>query len=127
MSGNSKEERIEMPLVKSWKENLEKKNQGTTCFERRMKFAQLILKKLKQQPLRWTPLLKSMIQVCGSPPRLYYMLKFLEQNGFVQRVPIKGKSHCSITDRGKELLRVLSENKDSSKTCTSVESPQGRM
>jgi len=94
------------------KEDLVKKNGAETCFERRLELAKSILKKLEQQPLRWTPLLKTMIQVCGSPPRLYYVLKFLEQKGFVQRVAIKGKSHWSITDRGKELLKVLSADRD---------------
>jgi len=94
------------------KESLVEKNCNKTCFERRLELARLILKKLEQQPLRWTPLLKTMIQVCGSPPRLYYVLKFLEQKGFVQRVAIKGKSHWSITDRGKELLKVLSADRD---------------
>jgi len=92
------------------------KNETATCFERRINLANLILSKLEQQSLRWTPLLKAMVQVCGSPPRLYYILKFLEQNGFVHRVLISGKSHWSITDRGKELLKVLSADKDSQKT-----------
>jgi len=92
------------------------KNETATCFERRINLAKLILSKLEQQSLRWTPLLKAMIQVCGSPPRLYYILKFLEQNGFVHRVLISGKSHWSITDRGKELLKVLSADRDSQKT-----------
>jgi len=96
------------------------KNEATTCFERRIKLAKLILSRLEQQPLRWTPLLKALIQVCGSPPKLYYILKFLEQNGFVCRVPICGKSHWSITERGKELLRALSEDKDSMKKRPSV-------
>ena len=92
------------------------KNEAVTCFERRIKLAESILKKLEQQSLRWTPLLKAMIQVCESPPRLYYILKFLEQNGFVCRVLINGKFHWSITDRGKELLKVLSSDKEVLKT-----------
>jgi len=73
-----------------------------------MKLVRLVLSRLEWQPFRWTPLLKALIQACGSPPRLYYVLRFLEQNGFVHRVLIGGKSHWSITDRGKELLKVLS-------------------
>jgi len=96
------------------------KNEVATCFERRMKLVKMVLSKLEQQSFRWTPLLKAMIQVCGSPPRLYYILKFLERNGFVHRVLIGGKSHWSITDRGKELLKVLSEDRGSLKAHTSV-------
>jgi len=68
------------------------------------------LGKLEKAPLRWTPLLKALIRVCGSPPRLYYVLKYLERNSFVCRVVVDGKSHWSITDKGKELLKVLSED-----------------
>jgi len=72
-----------------------------------MELARIVLSKLEKAPLRWTPLLKALIRVCGSPPRLYYVLKYLERNGFVCRVVVDGKSHWSITDRGRELLRVV--------------------
>ena len=101
--------------MKNWKESLKEKNKASSCFERRINLAKMILNKLEQQPLRWTPLLKATIHACGSPPRLYYILKFLEENGFVHRILINGKSHWSIADRGKELLKVLSVDKDSSK------------
>lgn len=97
--------------MKGWKESLFEKDQGASCFERRMKLVKLVLSRLDQQSFRWTPLLKALIRVCGSPPRLYYILKFLEQNGFVRHVMIDGKSHWAITDRGKELLKVLSADK----------------
>ena len=75
-----------------------------------MELARLVLSKLEKTPLRWTPLLKALIRACGSPPRLYYVLKYLERNGFVCRVLVDGKSHWSITDKGRELLRILSED-----------------
>jgi DNA-binding HxlR family transcriptional regulator len=75
-----------------------------------MELARLILRKLEQQPLRWTPLLKATIQVSGSPPRLYYILKYLEKKGFVQHVIINKKPHWAVTEKGKELLKVLSED-----------------
>ena len=78
-----------------------------------MKLVRLVLSRLEWQPFRWTPLLRVLIQACGSPPRLYYVLRFLEQDGYVQRVLIGGKYHWSITDRGKELLKVLSAGRDS--------------
>ena len=102
--------------MKNWKMNPLEEDDVGTCFERRLRLAKLILKKLELQPLRWTPLLKAIIQVCGSPPRLYYILKFLEQNGFAHRILISGKSHWSITDNGRELLKVLSAERVSFKT-----------
>jgi len=75
-----------------------------------MELARLILCKLEQQPFRWTPLLKSTIQVSGSPPRLYYILKYLEKKGFVQHVTINKKPHWTVTEKGKELLKALSED-----------------
>jgi len=99
--------------LKNWKENLTEKSDGVSCFERRLNLVRLVLSRLERQPFRWTPLLRVLIQACGSPPRLYYVLRFLEQDGYVQRVLIGGKSHWSITDRGKELLKVLSAGRDS--------------
>ena len=83
----------------------------TKSLEKRMELARLILRKLEQQPLRWTPLLKATIQVSGSPPRLYYILKYLEKNGFVQHVTVNKKPHWTVTEKGKELLRVLSKER----------------
>jgi DNA-binding HxlR family transcriptional regulator len=80
--------------------------------ERRLNHARAVLSKLAQQPLRWTPLLKATIPVCGSPPRLYYILKYLEKEGFVEHVTIKEKPHWVITERGKQFLKVLSRNTD---------------
>ncbi|MGQ9565592.1 MAG: hypothetical protein ACUVT5_03485 [Candidatus Bathyarchaeales archaeon] len=60
--------------------------------------------------MRWTPLVKATIQVCGSPPRLYYILKFLEKEGFVMHENVKGKLHWRITEKGDELLNVLSKD-----------------
>ena len=73
-----------------------------------MELAKLILRKLEQQPLRWTTLLKATIQISGSPPRLYYILKYLEENSFVQHVTINKKPHWTVTEKGKELLKALS-------------------
>ena len=98
--------------MKNWKENLTEKSDGVSCFERRLKLVRLVLSRLERQPFRWTPLLRVLIQACGSPPRLYYVLRFLERNGFVQRISVGDKSHWSITEKGKELLRVLSVDKD---------------
>jgi len=78
------------------------------AFERRIKLVKAILLRLEKKPLRWTPLLKATIQDCGSPPRLYYTLKFLEKNGFAEKVLIKDKPHWSITEKGRQLLKVLS-------------------
>ncbi|MFQ5758565.1 MAG: hypothetical protein ACE5IF_02680 [Candidatus Bathyarchaeia archaeon] len=80
--------------------------------ERRLNHARTVLSKLEQQPLRWTPLLKATIQVCGSPPRLYYILKYLEKEGFVKHISIKDKPHWAITEKGKQFLKVLSKNTD---------------
>jgi len=103
--------------LKGWKESLEDKDEGTSCFERRMRLVNLVLSRLDQQAFRWTPLLKALINACGSPPRLYYILRYLEKNGFVCRTMIEGKSHWAITDKGKELLKVPSaDQNDFSKT-----------
>ena len=60
--------------------------------------------------MRWTPLVKATIQVCGSPPRLYYILKFLQKNGFVTHEDVDGKPYWKITEKGKEFLDVLSKS-----------------
>jgi len=78
-------------------------------FEKRLDQIQFILRKLARQPMRWTPLVKVTIQVCGSPPRLYYILKFLEKKGFIAHENIEEKLHWKITEKGKELLNVLSK------------------
>jgi len=85
----------------------------TKSLEKRMELARLILHKLEQQPLRWTPLLKAMIHVSGSPPRLYYILKYLEKNGFVKHEIINEKPHWTATEKGKELLKALSKDSSS--------------
>ncbi|MEM3011507.1 MAG: hypothetical protein QXE76_06825 [Candidatus Bathyarchaeia archaeon] len=78
------------------------------AFERRLELIRTVLSKLERQPMRWTPLLKATIQHCGSPPRLYYTLKFLEKNGFVQHKILNEKQYWIITEKGKELLKLLS-------------------
>jgi DNA-binding PadR family transcriptional regulator len=78
------------------------------AFERRLELVRTVLGKLERQPMRWTPLLKATIQKCGSPPQLYYILKFLERNGFVQRKILNKKQHWTITEKGKELWKALS-------------------
>ena len=85
----------------------------TKSLEKRMELAKLILRKLEQQPLRWTPLLKATIHFSGSPPRLYYILKYLERNGFVKHEIINKKPHWIITEKGKELLKALSKDSSS--------------
>lgn len=80
--------------------------------ERRLDQARAVLSKLEQQPLRWTPLLKVTVHACGSPPRLYYILKYLEKNGFVNHITVKDKPHWVITEKGRQFLKVLSENTD---------------
>lgn len=59
--------------------------------------------------MRWTPLMKATMMVCGSPPRLYYILKFLEKQGFVTHEYVEGKPCWKITEKGNELLNVLSK------------------
>ena len=80
--------------------------------ERRLNHARVVLSKLEQQPMRWTPLLKETIKVCGSPPRLYYILKYLEKEGFVKHITIQKKPHWAITEKGKKFLKILSKNTD---------------
>ena len=99
--------------MKGWKESLAEKDAGSSCFERRMRLVRLVLSSLDRQAFRWTPLLKALINACGSPPRLYYILRYLEKNGFVCRTIIEEKSHWAITERGKELLKALSVDKGS--------------
>ncbi|RLG93065.1 hypothetical protein DRO34_01315 [Candidatus Bathyarchaeota archaeon] len=77
------------------------------AFERKFQLVKAVLLKLEKKPMRWTPLLKAMIQECGSPPRLYYTLKFLEKNGFAEKILIKDKPHWNITPKGRELLKAL--------------------
>lgn len=78
--------------------------------ERRLNHARVVLSRLEQQPLRWTPLLKATMEVCGSPPQLYYILKYLEKKGFIEHITIKEKPHWAITEKGKEFLKVLTKN-----------------
>jgi len=78
-------------------------------FERRLEQTKAVLSKLSRQPMRWTLLLKATIQVCGSPPRLHYILKFLKKNGFVKRVVVNKKLHWAITEKGEAFLNLLSE------------------
>jgi len=78
-------------------------------FEKRLEQIRFILNKLSRQPLRWTPLVKATIQVCGSAPRIYYILKFLERKTFITHENINGKLYWKITEKGKALLAVLSE------------------
>jgi len=76
-------------------------------FEKRLEQIRFILNKLSRQPLRWTPLVKATIQVCGSAPRIYYILKFLEKKAYVTHESLEGKLHWKITEKGKELLKAL--------------------
>lgn len=38
-------------------------------------------------------------------------MKYLEKNGFVEHVTIKEKPHWAVTEKGRELLKLLSEDK----------------
>jgi DNA-binding PadR family transcriptional regulator len=78
-------------------------------FEKRLEQIRFILNRLSRQPLRWTPLVKASIQVCGSAPRIYYILKFLEKKAFVTHENINGKLYWKITEKGRTLLAILSE------------------
>jgi DNA-binding PadR family transcriptional regulator len=42
--------------------------------------------------------------------QLYYILKFLQKSSFVIHENIEGKPHWKITEKGKELLDVLSKS-----------------
>lgn len=78
-------------------------------FEKRLEQVRFILNKLSRQPLRWTPIVKASIQVCGSAPRIYYILKFLQRKAFVTHERLEGKLYWKITEKGKTLLIAISE------------------
>ena len=80
-------------------------------FEKRLEQIQFILHKLARQPMRWTPLVKATIQACGSPPRLYYILKFLEKKAFITHENIEGNHTGESPKREKNYSKPSPRNK----------------
>ena len=78
-----------------------------TILNEKIRLAEVVLKVLEREPLRYTPLLRKCIGSCGSPHKFNYLLKWLKQKGYVESVLIKKKKHWRLTDKGLRFLRGL--------------------
>jgi len=64
----------------------------------------IVLQKLKGGPMRWTPLVKSILQESPSPWKAQTIIEWLLKHGYIER-PEKGLYR--ITEKGLRFLETL--------------------
>ena len=69
-----------------------------------LRVAHIVLEKLREGPMRWTPLTKAVIQESTSPWKAQNLLEWLLRHDYVER-PERGLYR--ITEKGRHLLKTL--------------------
>ena len=70
----------------------------------KLRIAGIMLEKLEEGLIRWTPLMKAVVKESSSPWKAQVIIKWLLTNGYISR-PERGV--YQITENGRELLRAL--------------------
>jgi len=76
----------------------------TERLNEKLKVARVVLEKLREGPMRWTPLVKAVLQESPSPWKARSILNWLLRHGYIER-PKRGLYR--ITDKGLQFLETL--------------------
>ena len=76
----------------------------TKRLDEKLKLARIVLDRLKDGPMRWTPLTKIVVKKSPSPWEAQVIIRWLLENGYIER-PERGV--YSITEKGRALLKFI--------------------
>jgi len=77
--------------------------------EERMRLAAAILRFLKEGPKRYTTLMRLVLDLQGTPSRFTYLLRWLEERGYVEKTGRKETSApWRITEKGRKFFEAIS-------------------
>lgn len=76
----------------------------TERLDEKLRIAYIALNKLKDAPMRWTPLMKIVVKESPSPWKAQVIIMWLLENSYVER-PERGVYR--ITEKGQSLLSSL--------------------
>ncbi len=77
--------------------------------EERMRLAAAILRSLEEGPKRYTTLLRLTLDLQGTPSRFIYLLRWLEERGYVEKTGRKETSApWRITEKGRKFFEAIS-------------------
>ena len=72
--------------------------------DEKLRIARIMLEKLSEGPMRWTPLLKMVVKESPSPWKVQVIIKWLLFNGYISR-PERGV--YQITEKGNKFLKAM--------------------
>jgi DNA-binding PadR family transcriptional regulator len=73
----------------------------------RMNLAKIVLTELSQQPQRRTELKLHTIRTSGTPATFDGILKYLVEEGYIQKTEPKCRAKYRITEKGDKLLEAI--------------------
>ena len=76
----------------------------TERLDEKLGMARMVLDRLKDGPMRWTPLTKIVVKKSPSPWEAQVIIRWLLENGYIER-PERGV--YSITEKGRALLKSI--------------------
>jgi len=76
----------------------------TERLDEKLSMARIVLDRLKDGPMRWTPLTKIVVKKSPSPWEAQVMIRWLLKNGYIER-PERGM--YAITEKGKKFLKSI--------------------
>jgi len=76
----------------------------TERLNEKLGMARIVLDRLKDGPMRWTPLTKTVVKKSPSPWEAQVIIRWLLENGYIER-PERGV--YSITEKGRTLLKSI--------------------
>jgi len=76
----------------------------TERLDEKLSMARIVLDRLKNGPMRWTPLTKIVVKKSPSPWEAQIIIRWLLENGYIER-PERGV--YSITEKGRALLKSI--------------------
>ena len=76
----------------------------TERLDEKLDMARTVLDRLKDGPMRWTPLTKIVVKKSPSPWEAQVIIRWLLENGYIER-PERGM--YSITEKGRALLKSI--------------------
>jgi len=76
----------------------------TERLDEKLSMARIVLDRLKDGPMRWTPLTKTVVKKSPSPWEAHVIIKWLLENGYIER-PERGL--YAITEKGRALYKLV--------------------
>ena len=76
----------------------------TERLNEKLRVASIVLRELREGPMRWTPLLKATIEGSPSPWKAENIIGWLRRKGYIER-PERGL--YVITEKGRRFLETL--------------------